>query len=985
MRKASVKRGFALVLCAILMLGSLPAIGSESFPFIGYTVDSLRLRQQASATAEVLIVIPKGEALAVSGAMGSYYIVEYQGRTGYAQQSYVTQTPPQAGEPLPLAQPASAALTQRYPQLGPGSQGEQVNALQMALKELNFYKGTLDGKYGSGTQSAVQAFQKMNKLPENGIADPVSQEKLFEGRPKNASGRETTVKSLPAIQGLTLRPGDRGTQVSELQQKLQQQGFYKGKLDGIYGPGTQSAVSAFQRSKGLKVDGRAGPNTLQALDAGDSQSPAQPTEAPQTGATPAPPYTPAAPAEAEATYPYTTTTSAAVNLRKRASVQAARILTVPLGGTISVISSSDGWVKASYKSYTGYLMSDYVNIPEQYLAGKTLPIDAAARQNYEPLALGASGPKVKALQQALQELGFYKGEVDSRFGAGTLAALKAFQEKNKLRPTGLALPELQQLLYEKRPRNARGVLVNLKILPPIPGYPMQSGDMGDAVLALNRGLAELGHLTVTPSNSYDSKTVSAVKAFQKAHSITQSGKMDSFTQLAFNTALGTGLKDQPTEAPYQGPTAPPLNAGNVIELRLGARGVAVTAMQQRLQTLGYYTAKIDGVFGGGMEAAIKAFQIKNQLLVTGIADLDTQIALNSASALPADLVSAPLPQVTPAPQQVLRIGSVGDAVVALQSRLIMLKYLSGKADGMFGTQTATAVTNFQRKSGLRADGIAGTQTLGALYGAKAAPNTAGTGALNPSAEEDSSALLTSLSLGDKGSQVRAMQQKLIDLMYLSGVADGIFGPKSFLALQAFQKNNRLQADGIAGKLTLAKLSDPRAIAAGGLSAVLPTPTPTPTPKPAGTPITGFTAPRASEVRFADWDTTLRSRTKSMPNVIVYDFMSGAHYNIKVFSVGRHADGEPPTLQDTQTMEGALGYNNWDPRPVWIIYSDGKVYMASTHSHGHEVDHTAGNGLTGHICIHFPRDMADAEATGPYAVAHQQAILAGWDLTQSMAK
>ena len=67
--------------------------------------------------------------------------------------------------------------------------------------------------------------------------------------------------------------------------------------------------------------------------------------------------------------------------------------------------------------------------------------------------------------------------------------------------------------------------------------------------------------------------------------------------------------------------------------------------------------------------------------------------------------------------------------------------------------------------------------------------------------------------------------------------------------------------------------------------------------------------------------------------------------------------------------------------VWVIFIDGRVYMASTHSHGHEVDNISGNDLTGHICIHFPRDMSDAEATGPYAVSHQKALLLGWEKTR----
>ena len=50
-----------------------------------------------------------------------------------------------------------------------------------------------------------------------------------------------------------------------------------------------------------------------------------------------------------------------------------------------------------------------------------------------------------------------------------------------------------------------------------------------------------------------------------------------------------------------------------------------------------------------------------------------------------------------------------------------------------------------------------------------------------------------------------------------------------------------------------------------------------------------------------------------------------------------------------------------------------------------MDHTSGNNLVGHICLHFPRVMSEAEATGPYAVSHQKEILWGWELTQAMAK
>ena len=50
-----------------------------------------------------------------------------------------------------------------------------------------------------------------------------------------------------------------------------------------------------------------------------------------------------------------------------------------------------------------------------------------------------------------------------------------------------------------------------------------------------------------------------------------------------------------------------------------------------------------------------------------------------------------------------------------------------------------------------------------------------------------------------------------------------------------------------------------------------------------------------------------------------------------------------------------------------------------------MDHNPNNDLTGHICIHFPREMSEAEETGVYAVSHQKEILSGWEITQSMIR
>lgn len=63
----------------------------------------------------------------------------------------------------------------------------------------------------------------------------------------------------------SLKPGQRNSQVLELQQTLSDLGFYAGQLDSAYGPKTKTAVRLFQKSKDLKLDGIAGPDTLRVL------------------------------------------------------------------------------------------------------------------------------------------------------------------------------------------------------------------------------------------------------------------------------------------------------------------------------------------------------------------------------------------------------------------------------------------------------------------------------------------------------------------------------------------------------------------------------------------------------------------------------------------------------------------------------------------------------------------------------------------------
>lgn len=62
-----------------------------------------------------------------------------------------------------------------------------------------------------------------------------------------------------------LKQGSTGTDVSTMQKKLKNWGYYSGSVDGIFGSQTKEAVKYFQRKNGLTVDGVVGKNTLNAL------------------------------------------------------------------------------------------------------------------------------------------------------------------------------------------------------------------------------------------------------------------------------------------------------------------------------------------------------------------------------------------------------------------------------------------------------------------------------------------------------------------------------------------------------------------------------------------------------------------------------------------------------------------------------------------------------------------------------------------------
>lgn len=63
---------------------------------------------------------------------------------------------------------------------------------------------------------------------------------------------------------------------------------------------------------------------------------------------------------------------------------------------------------------------------------------------------------------------------------------------------------------------------------------------------------------------------------------------------------------------------------------------------------------------------------------------------------------------------VVKVGSSGQTVKTIQTKLKRWGYYKGSVDGVYGSQTKSAVQYFQRKNGLTADGIVGSATAKAM-------------------------------------------------------------------------------------------------------------------------------------------------------------------------------------------------------------------------------------------------------------------------------
>ncbi|MBQ9326130.1 MAG: peptidoglycan-binding protein [Clostridia bacterium] len=411
----------------------------------------------------------------------------------------------------------------------------------------------------------------------------------------------------------------------------------------------------------------------------------------------------------------------------------------------------------------------------------------------------------------------------------------------------------------------------------------------------------------------------------------------------------------------------------------GDSGEAVTRLQTALKALGYRIGTIDGSYGAYTENAVRKFQKRNGLTVDGIAGESTQEKIYAQAEKKGTTVTASATaasQVTSADTYfggdyaTITTSSTKARIKLLQSALNTLGYACGSADGKYGSKTGDAVKALQKANGLTADGSAGKKTLQkieSLLSAGSSTAAVTTAAqVMPVATESAERTLKS---GMSGDDVKEVQTMLKTIGLYTGNVDGDFGSGTEKAVKAFQKSQELTQDGVVGSQTLQKLQ--KAAQSGTSENTVPV--------SSSSAASSSASVSVGKIQLLHWFREVKPSLKSGQALLVYEPTTKISWNLKVYSLGRHADCEPLTKADTENMVKAFGgENTWNQKAVYVRLPDGQWTLASTHDMPHMSGTISDNGFNGHLCVHFLRDMDECEQNDPkYGVANQETIRAAW--------
>jgi len=178
------------------------------------------------------------------------------------------------------------------------------------------------------------------------------------------------------------------------------------------------------------------------------------------------------------------------------------------------------------------------------------------------------------------------------------------------------------LPYREPPRPPTPAPVPARALPPRDIYP--AGWLGRArtpegVREIQQALANMGYLDTPPTTRWDANAIAALKRFQHAAGLPQTGEFD----------LRTAMELWPSLPRHLMPVSAPAQPAMSLQLAYWLNTLGGMKEVQRVLTKGgFYNGPIDGELYVPTKKALQAFQTANGLTPSGVVDWDTAVKLS---------------------------------------------------------------------------------------------------------------------------------------------------------------------------------------------------------------------------------------------------------------------------------------------------------------------------------------------------------------------
>ena len=233
------------------------------------------------------------------------------------------------------------------------------------------------------------------------------------------------------------------------------------------------------------------------------------------------------------------TESGRLNLRAGKSTSSSILQRIPKGTKVSIFEREESWSKTYYNGSYGYVMNSFLAFD-----GEKLDYDLGERL---PLKEGMKGTDVEELQEILMDLGFElpTGKADGEFGPETATAVKEFERSIGETADGIVTKELLTKMQEAQGKDDSDDDNEIAPAVDYSKYPtLRKGAKNDYVKTLQTQLKKLGYdLGKYGDNKdgidgdYGTKTVNAVRAFQKKVNIKVDGICGPKTWEALSKAI----------------------------------------------------------------------------------------------------------------------------------------------------------------------------------------------------------------------------------------------------------------------------------------------------------------------------------------------------------------------------------------------------------------------------------------------------------------